>query len=49
MKALILAALGVAVKIWTMPVEIPGAIPFEEDDIHKSYDREAVERYQRFD
>jgi uncharacterized protein DUF5996 len=40
-----LAALGVAVKIWTMPVEIPGAIPFEDDDIHKSYDREAVERF----
>src|SRR5262249_4364096 len=27
-----LAALGVAVKIWTMPVEIPNAIPFESDD-----------------
>jgi hypothetical protein len=42
-----LAAMGIAVKMWTMPVEIPGAIPFDADDIHKSYDREAVERFWR--
>src|SRR4029077_5450388 len=29
-----LAALGVEVSIWTMPVEIPDAIPFEQDRIH---------------
>jgi hypothetical protein len=42
-----LAAVGIAVKIWTMPVEIPEAIPFERDHGHASYDREAVNRFWR--
>jgi Family of unknown function (DUF5996) len=42
-----LAALGIAVKIWTMPVEIPDAIPFEQDRIHASYDRDHVNRFWR--
>ena len=37
-----LRALGVEVQIWTMPVEIPDAIPFEADDVHKSYDAVAA-------
>lgn len=42
-----LAEAGVAVKIWTMPVEIPDPIPFERDDKHASYDREAVHKFWR--
>ena len=29
---------GVAVRIWTMPVEIPDPIRFEDDVVHRSYD-----------
>lgn len=32
-------------EIWTMPVEIPGAIPFEDDEDHAAYDAEAVHRF----
>jgi hypothetical protein len=39
--------LGVHRDIWTMPVEIPGAIPFETDEVHASYDRDHVERFWR--
>jgi hypothetical protein len=39
--------LGVPVHIWTMPVEIPDAIPFEQDQEHASYDAEQVERFWR--
>ncbi len=37
-----LQTLGVEVQIWTMPVEIPDAIPFETDHEHKSYDAAAA-------
>jgi hypothetical protein len=37
-----LRALGVDVHIWTMPSEIPDAIAFEADDVHKSYDAAAA-------
>jgi hypothetical protein len=37
--------LGVGTDIWTMPVEIPGAIHFTDDDVHSAYDAEAVERF----
>ena len=33
-----LAALGIEVHIWTMPVEIPDPIAFEKDTIHAAYD-----------
>jgi hypothetical protein len=33
-----LRSLGIDVRIWTMPVEVPDPIPFEEDQIHASYD-----------
>jgi hypothetical protein len=39
-----LRSLGLELKIWKMPVEIPDPIPFDEDEQHASYDREYVER-----
>jgi Family of unknown function (DUF5996) len=42
-----LADLGVTVKIWTMPCEIPDPIPFEKDHIHAAYDPEAVHKFWR--
>lgn len=42
-----LRSLDIDVTIWTMPVEVPGAIPFEQDHDHKSYDAEAVQRFWR--
>jgi hypothetical protein len=42
-----LADLSITVKIWTMPVEIPNPIRFEQDEIHRSYDRDAVNRFWR--
>lgn len=38
---------GVPVAIHTLPSEIPDAIPFDRDEIHRSYDREYVNRYWR--
>ena len=40
-----LRQLGLEVKIWKMPVEIPDPIPFDQDEQHASYDREAVEKF----
>jgi uncharacterized protein DUF5996 len=40
-----LRSLGIDVKIWTTPVEIPNPIPFERDTEHASYDREYVTRF----
>jgi hypothetical protein len=37
--------LGLDVRIWTMPVEIPDPIPFEKDRIHCAYDAEKVQRF----
>jgi hypothetical protein len=42
-----LAELGVSVKIWTMPREIPNPTPFEQDHVHSAYDREAVHKFWR--
>ena len=42
-----LASLGIAVKIWRMPVEIPDPIPFDEDTQHASYDPEYANRFWR--
>jgi hypothetical protein len=42
-----LARLGVEPHIWTTPCEIEGAIPFEADEIHRSYDAEAAQRFWR--
>jgi hypothetical protein len=40
-----LAEMNLAVKIWRMPSEVPSPIRFDEDTIHQSYDRLAVERW----
>ena len=49
-----LHGLGIEVKIWTMPVEVPApfsavreAIRFEQDQVHKSYDAESANRFWR--
>ena len=42
-----LAELGVIVKIWTTPCEIPDPIPFEQDQIHAAYDPDAVNKFWR--
>lgn len=40
-----LEKLGVNVTIWTTPCELPDPIAFEEDEIHASYDRDAVHKF----
>jgi hypothetical protein len=42
-----LGSLGIAVKIWKMPVEIPNPIPFDQDTQHASYDPEYANRFWR--
>ena len=42
-----LHGLGFEVKIWPMPVEIPNPIRFDQDQIHKSYDGDYVNRWWR--
>jgi hypothetical protein len=42
-----LKELGLEVKIWTTPVEVPDPIPFERDETHKSYDPEYANRFWR--
>ena len=42
-----LGELDVAVDVFTRPVEVEQAIPFEEDEQHASYDAGAVHRYWR--
>ena len=42
-----LGELGIEIKIWTMPVEVPDPIRFEEDTIHASYDAEYANRVWR--
>jgi hypothetical protein len=42
-----LESLGITVKIWTMPVEVPNPIRFEDDTQHASYDPEYANRFWR--
>ena len=42
-----LSALDVDVRIWTMPVELEDAIPFDQDRLHASYDAAAVNIFWR--
>jgi hypothetical protein len=42
-----LRSLDIAVSIWTMPVEIPNPIRFEQDRVHASYDPEYANRFWR--
>jgi hypothetical protein len=39
-----LADMGVNVRIWPIPVEVSGPVPFPEDRQHASYDREYASR-----
>ena len=45
MKAL--RDVGLNIKIWPMPVEIPDPIRFDQDEQHKSYDRDYAQRFWR--
>jgi len=40
----LLNTMGLGVRIWPVPVEIPDPIPFAEDTIHHTYDPEAANR-----
>jgi hypothetical protein len=40
-----LASLGIQVKVWTMPVEVPRPVRFNLDEGHKSYDPEYARRF----
>ncbi len=40
-----LSELGIPVKIWTMPQEVPDPIPFEKDTTHASYDAVAARKF----
>src|SRR5580704_9557627 len=42
-----LQSLGIAVKIWTMPVEVPNPVRFPADTQHASYDPEYANRFFR--
>jgi hypothetical protein len=42
-----LDAMGLPVRIWSTPVEIPDPIPFERDTIHHAYDPEYAQRCWR--
>jgi hypothetical protein len=42
-----LGDLGVNVRIWTMPREVPNPTPFEKDNVHAAYDPQAVQKFWR--
>jgi Family of unknown function (DUF5996) len=42
-----LAELGVTVRIWTMPREVPNPIPYERDNVHAAYDPVAAHKFWR--
>ena len=42
-----LSDMSLPVKIWSMPVEIPAPVRFEQDTVHHTYDREYVNRLWR--
>jgi hypothetical protein len=41
----LLATLGIAVKLWPVPVEVERAIPFLEDHLHASYNEAHARRF----
>jgi hypothetical protein len=43
----LLRSVGIEVKIWHMPVEVPNPIPFDQDQVHASYDPKPVEKFWR--
>lgn len=40
-----LQSVGIQIKIWKMPVEVPEPIRFDQDRVHASYDPEYVRRF----
>lgn len=42
-----LDSVGIEVKIWPMPVEVPNPIRFDEDRVHASYDSDAAHTFWR--
>jgi len=42
-----LSSLGIEVKVWAMPVEVPRPVRFNVDEAHKSYDPEYAHRFWR--
>ncbi|HEY8714542.1 MAG TPA: DUF5996 family protein [Candidatus Acidoferrum sp.] len=42
-----LHSLGIDVKVWTMPVEVPRPVRFNLDEAHSSYDAEYANRFWR--
>jgi uncharacterized protein DUF5996 len=42
-----LDGMGLPVRIWSTPVEIPAPIPFEQDTVHHSYEPEFANRFWR--
>jgi hypothetical protein len=43
----VLDDMGLPVRIWSTPVELPSPIPFERDTVHHSYDPEHARRFWR--
>lgn len=43
----LLDELDLTTQIWPVPVELPDAIPFPDDDVHNSYDAAAVSTFWR--
>lgn len=43
----VLAGLGIALKLWPVPVEVDHPIPFPDDRVHASYNAEHAERFFR--
>ncbi|MFF5257773.1 DUF5996 family protein [Actinomadura viridis] len=43
----LLDELGLHTEIWPVPVELPDAVPFEEDDVHGRYDPGQARRFWR--
>jgi hypothetical protein len=43
----VLDAMDLGTEIWPVPVELPDAIPFPDDDTHRSYDAAAVTAFWR--
>ena len=42
-----LKTVGIDINIYTMPSEIPDAIPFEQDTVHQAYDPDYANRFWR--
>ncbi len=42
-----LSGMGLPARIWAVPVEVPDPIPFADDVVHASYEREHAHRFWR--